>query len=758
MLADYIASKKIGTVLLITVLLITGIAGWVASSIKFQYDIESFFSKSDPELNYYHDFRKTFENDNDFVLVGLPCPDGIFQKSFLERLGRLTDSLANLAHIQYVQSPTNLKNVVISPLGSPFEIPLIHIEEPERYPADAQKIYEDPRWVNAFFSADTQAVSLFIKKEEFTGKAVNDSLLKNIEGALTTAGFDTYYLAGRIRTQNYYVGQMQSETALFAVLALVLLVVFLVLSFRNVWALILPLFVIIASVVWTFAIIHLTGQSLDLMMTMLPTLLFVIGISSSVHFISRFREERGEGKEKKAAILLTVKEIGLATFLTAFTTAVGFASLAFIEIPPIQRFGLYTAVGVMITFVVTLMVIPPALHFLPVGVTYPQRKTGGFLNRILQDVFVWVIANQRKIGIASLLIALIAVFGIGKIQVNNYFLDDLNNKSSLKTELHFFEENFSGIRPFEMGMDLTDSTQTLFDIEVLREIETVETYLRDTYGTGFLTSPVTVIKSANQALNGGGASTYKIPETKAGLQKVVKNLKSRKVLEKVKTVLKPDGSRGRIQGKINDSGSQILLEKNEALATFLKSHTGLVKFHLTGAAELMDRTNSNIATSLLSGLGLALFIVALVAGLLLRSVKTALLSLIPNVIPLLIIAGVMGYFGIDLKVATALIFSIAFGIAVDDTIHLLSKLRIELSKGNPLPVALKRAFLSTGKAIVLTSFVLSAGFITFIFSDFKGTFTIGLLISITLMLAVLADLLVLPVLLLGLQSRKKRKN
>ncbi|MBL4755726.1 MAG: MMPL family transporter [Flavobacteriales bacterium] len=347
--------------------------------------------------------------------------------------------------------------------------------------------------------------------------------------------------------------------------------------------------------------------------------------------------------------------------------------------------------------------------------------------------------------VISIVLVAISLSGIHGIKINNHFLDDIAQESPLKKDLLYFENNFSGIRPFEMGIDLVDSNNSIFQRDVLIEMEIVERYLQDEYGVGALVSPLTIVKSANRAIHGGRNRFYTLPDSEKGLAEVMKLLKKNKKLREYKMLV--NENRARISGKMKDLGSLEVAERNLSLATYLAENTALATFHITGAAQLMDNSNANIALNLTRGLGIALAFTAVILGLLFSSLRIALLSLIPNAFPLILIGGMMGWFGVDLKVATALIFPIAFGIAVDDTIHLLSRLRIELEYGASWEEAIRNSILKTGKAILITTLILSSGFGVFMFSEFQSTYYIGLLVGMALIFAVLADLFLLPILL-----------
>ncbi|MCH8904772.1 MAG: MMPL family transporter [Bacteroidetes bacterium] len=347
-----------GKLIFIIILLIAALAIIPLSKLKFNYDVESYFKKKDPKLLYYHNFRETFENDNDFILIGIHNEPDIFEQSFLTKIDSLTQTITKLDLVEYVNSPSNLKRFIIDPLGTPIEIPLIHIDDTRRYSADSTRIYESANLIGSYFSEDAQSISIYIKKEEFTDKHVNDELLNNLYKIIETYHFQEFHLAGRIRTQNYYVSQMNNEIIKFAVASIILMILYLLIAFRSLLGIVVPLLVIGISVILALAVIQITGYQMDLIMTTLPSLLFIIGISTSVHLISRFTEEIGTGKNKSIGLRNTVNEIGRASFLAAFTTAIGFIALLVIDIPPIRYFGVYTAIGVLLTFIISIILIP----------------------------------------------------------------------------------------------------------------------------------------------------------------------------------------------------------------------------------------------------------------------------------------------------------------------------------------------------------------------------------------------------------------
>lgn len=718
-------------------------------SLRFNYNIESFFSSDDEEVGFYYEHREGFENENDFVLIGLKAPHGIFQQDFLQKTDSLSKALKKIPHVKKVFSPTNLYETVKGHLGG-IRVPLIHIDQPEQYALDQKKIYTSRLYKGAFFAHDTSSVSLLVRKEGDLAKQSNDSLLFTLHQAIQASGFEDYHIAGRIQTQQYYISNMRKQMVLFAGLASILFLVALYIILREVRYVVLALSMVLTALVWIFGIIAALGIQIDLMLTLIPALIFIISTSSTIHLINRFRQEYQEAKLKKHAIHQAAIETGLPNFLNAFTTALGFASLFVLPVAPIQQFGLLVALGTLTAFAVNLLLLPITLRtltFAPIAKNLQNaQKPNHFLLQIIAKQPHWITGSFVLLLGGSLL-------GLSQIEINNYFLDDLSPSSSLKQDLDFFEKNFSGIRPFEMNIQARGN-QNLLSLEALIEMDTVEQYLQNNYGVGFMFSPLAFIKGMNKALYGGRQEHYRLPEEQKNLDRILKLAKQQRVWSRYVPVLQPEQSIGRITGRTKDEGSKVFREKNKALQTFLQSHTHLLDYQLTGTAHLMDNANLHIASNMTVGIFLAITISTLIIWIFTSSWRLALISILTNTFPLIVVAGIMGAFGIPLKVATSLIFTISYGIAVDDTIHFLNSFQQNFKDYSDVNQAVKNTVEQMWRPMLYTSIVLFSGFLIFIASAFPSIALLGFLVGASLLIALLADLLLLPLLLKKMVNTK----
>ncbi|MDZ4823656.1 MAG: MMPL family transporter [Flavobacteriales bacterium] len=752
-------NRKLGIGLLSLVAIITAVSVYLTSQLKFDYDFEKFFPKNHPETEFYEKFRNTFETDNDFVIVSLVNNDGIFRQEFLEQVDSLARAMTEIENMLDVISPTDLKEFIRDPfMGTVFAKPLLRIDEPENYSVDSVRIWQSANFIGTFFSRDGKAVAINMKHNQGLSKKACDKISLDVEEALRHFSFDEEHVIGRCLGQRIYVDMMVDELVSFVLISICLTIIFLLVAFRSFWNMLIPVLVVIFSILWTLGIMKLIGKDIDIMLTVLPTIIFIVGMSDSVHILSGYLDELRGGKQKREAIVLAMRKAGLATFLTAFTSAIGFATLIFNRITPISDFGVYTSIGVMLAFVLTYLMLPATLILVPV----PRLVKGGiekdFWSRKLHVGFRLLLRYRRKVMWISLALAGIGVWGITLLHSNNFILEDLEDGHRLKNEFHFLENKFSGARPFEMAVELKAGVRPL-DPKVLHELEEIENHLRNDYGVGILLSPVKLMKEAFRTWNGGSEEFHRLPQSEEEIRTVENLLKRKEFRDVFSLVVNEDKHWMRISGKVGDLGRTHYENKNENLALFVAQNTtkNLFDYRLTGTAVLIDLNNTYLTENMLWGLLTSVLIIGVCMAFLFGSFRIGLISLLPNLLPLALVAGIMGFAGINLKISTSIIFGIAFGIAVDDTIHFLAKLKLQLREGRTLPYAIKRTFLTTGKAMVVTSLILCAGFVMLIFSSFMGTFYIGLLIGLTLIIAMVAELTLAPILLLWLYRPRKKK-
>ncbi|MBL0045245.1 MAG: MMPL family transporter [Flavobacteriales bacterium] len=723
-------------------------------NVRVDYDFEKFFPKNDPELDRYLAFRDRFGYDNDFLMFGIERNDGVFDQELLVRVDSFAGRLERLPLVIKVLSPTRLNEPVFTPFGV-FETPYLRLGNDTLIAIDSARIWNDPRIKDFFFTKDAKAMLVVLNAEPGLSKLRCDSLLAGVREVMARSGFADARMVGRIVGQDHYINTMVKEMLFFLTASIALLAIFLWFGFRSIHGIVIPILVVGLAILWQLGLMTALGKPLGILTMLLPTILFVVGMSDVVHLLECYLEEIRNGVPRIRAIAVTYHEVGLPTFLTAITSGIGFATLGTASIQPLQEFGLYTALGVLVAFCLAFALLPALLVLTDPAKLLPQTAKSSPWDKRLPRLFQWTIKRRRAILWSFALISVVGIAGAYRIKVNNFLLEDLPNNDPLKKGFVWFEEKFGGVRPFEMEIVVADSNSTIWDLETLRQIEQVQQHLDTVYDVDGIISPVTVMYSLNKAFNGGDRSYYRLPDDP---EECARMSKRAKLLGKelLGPIVSSDGRTARLTGRLVDEGGYVHKGKNAALDSFIATHTnpGSVRMHQTGMAYLIDRNNETLSTQLVGGMGIAVLLTALIMLWFFRDWRMVVVALIPNLVPLVFIAGVMGFIGIDLKVSTAIIFTISFGIAEDDTIHMLASLRQHLRQGLSPAYALKRTYLRTGKAVTVTSLMLLSGFVTLVFSDFASVFYMGVLITFTLALAYVAELLLLPALVMVLMRSR----
>lgn len=751
-------NRKTAIFILLLIAVATAFFGYGVTKSGFDYDFEKFFPPNDTETEFFEEFRGNFENDYDFLFIGLRSSSGIYDISFLQKVDQLTDTLKTIENVKEVNSITNLKIPVMFGGGISYR-KYVHLNSDSLLKIDSVRLQQTQELTGSFISSDQKTTCIFLQTKEKLSKKKSDNLINKIESITSVSAFEEVHMAGKIKAQQVYLSRMQKEVLLFLAIAIFIVIVFLGITFQSVSNVLVPLAVVILSVVWQVGIMQFVGKKIDILTVLLPTILFIVGMSDVIHILSKYMEDLRSGLPKKVALIKTVKEVGFATFLTSFITALGFFTLITANISPIREFGIYTGCGVLIAYLLSITLLPSILLLLPPPKMVNNTRFDDWWNRILHRQLLRVFKHRKKILIIVSIVVLIGGSGIYFLKVNNLLLEDLSPKEPLRKEFTFFEENFSGGRPFEMYVEAKSTQTDILSFESIEEIKKLEQLSVEKFQLGFVRSPITIIKLFNRSINSGLNEYYKLPTTKSEHDSLVRKMKTSGITEKpeFQKFISSDFKKCRISGKMHDLGSYRVrnMEKD-----FLQNIPTLqyLNYRLTGSARLVDKNISYLAVNLMQGLGSGIIIVAIIFGFMYRSWKMVAIALTVNIIPMLCIAGIMGYLGIDIKVSTSMIFTIAFGIAEDDTIHFLSRFQIERQNGRTVLYAIKRSFLSTGKAMILTSIVLCAGFITMISSSFMSIYYLGLLLSLTLFIALIADLCLLPIFLLSIKNKSTKQK
>lgn len=726
------------------------LAGFFVTKIDVIHSPEKFFPRDDDDLDFLNYFESRMEADDNYLLIAVRVPDGqkVFDYETLKKITELRSAVEDIPQVTDVYDITNYRFLLKTPMGY-STIKALPLDKGRDYQKDAIRLMQDERIGGKWVSRDTSAALMLIKHEDYLSAEDGQDLKASVMALLDEGAFPDFYVSGRIFTQSLFIEKITDELFFYTLLSNVLLVIILIWLYRSFWGVFVPMVSVIGGLIIFLGILGLLKVPLDLISSLYPPLMLIIGMSDVIHIKTKYLDELREGKSREAAMRVTIKEIGLATLLTSATTAIGFLALLTSRLEPIRNFGLYAALGIFVAyfsvifFTCTLLLYFDEKDF---GAGKRPRVFRLFRPAVL-DVLVF--KHQKKWIALFLFLVIGAFWGGTQITTNTYLLGDVPKEDRLRKDFLFFENQFSGARPFEVAI-MPDTLQYgIWSPEVLKETEKLVNYMEEKPIFKEVISPVTLMKTWYQAeQRTTSPEAYRFPETDEQLEKGAAILEKRQGVQIFK-LTDDAGQMGRITAKVHDLGSDSIKVVRQEMEAWMDANINqdLVQFRITGKPLILDKNSEYLVDSLFKGLGLAFLTVGLLMVLLFKNLKLFLISFVPNALPLLFTAGLMGFLGIELKSSTSIIFTIAFGIAVDDTIHFLTRFKLAKMAGKRNDRALSITFAESGKAIFLTTLVLLSGFIALAFSDFVATYYVGLLVSITLVSALIADLTILPILL-----------
>ena len=426
--------------------LLTAVSGYFVAQLRFNYNFNDFYPAGDPDLDYYQGYTRRFGNDNDYLLLGVEAPPGrtVFDPAFLVQVDSLTRLAGRQANVRHVTSPNTLANTLVEGLGV-FSLPYLHPEtyraDPARRAADSLLIYQTPGLVGNVISPDARALALVLQLTPDLTKPPSDSLFAALRGGLARLNIPEarVHFAGRIVAQSVFVDRLQWELVVFMSLSVLLVTGLLWLTFRTWWGVVLPLIVVLGTISWGLGIMAACGVTIDLMTALLPLMLFVVGMSDTIHIISRYVSELGYGASKKDALRVTIKESGFGSGLSALTTSLGFFTLTTSTIRPIHNFGLFTGIAVLLAFVLSFTLLPAMLVLLGKPQLREPRRQGHSWDGVLGRLFRQVLVRRRLVFTVSGLV-LVASIGLAtRVRINSVLLDDLSKKDPVRMDFAFFD-------------------------------------------------------------------------------------------------------------------------------------------------------------------------------------------------------------------------------------------------------------------------------------------------------------------------------
>ena len=560
---------------------------------------------------------------------------------------------------------------------------------------------------------------------------------------------------------------LQEEMRFFLIASVILSALILLLFFRSISAMLLSIAVVGIGVIWSVGTLQLFGFKISLLTALIPPLVVVIGIPNCIYFLNKFHVAWNQYGDKRKALVMMVDKMGIVTLFCNVSAAIGFAVFALTSSQILKEFGLVAGINIMALFFISLIFIPAVLSYLPPPKTrHTKYLDNPQLNRWLARLEKWSLNHRPLIYGITTIIMVISIAGLFKLRSEAFIVDDLPKSNTVYTDLKFFEKHFKGVMPLEIVVDTKKKQGVTRNLKNLEAIDSLSHYLATIPGIARPLSLVEGLKFARQAFFDGDPSSYALPNS-YDLPALAQYLSFKDTTAKKNSLSKLVGSfmdknkqQARISVNMADIGSYrlpLLLDsiQQKADSLFNTSEKRTHEIELTGTSVTFLEGSRFIINGLKESIFWAFLLISLCMLYLFRSARILISSLIPNIIPLIITAGVMGWAGVPLKPSTVLVFSVALGIAIDVTIRFLVNYKQELPNQNQdIKATVIQTIYSTGISIIYTSLVLIAGFIIFCFSDFGGTMALGWLTSLTLITATLTNLILLPAILLSIGKKK----
>ena len=759
-LADFILKNRL--TVLIVVILGCLFMGYHASKVRITFNGGKVLPVTDSAYIRYNQFKKLFGQDATTMVMGFQSPK-IFDKDVYNDWHTIANNIKAIKGINAVISVGNVYDVVKDTVQHKYVLkPLSPALITTDKGADSvkQKFLSLPFYKGLVLSEDGKSTLMAIS---FDGKIINTpkrvpilkAILKEGQQFEEKHGIPMHY-SGLPLIRTVAGDLIKNEFVLFLGLSLLITITILVLIFRSFYAVFFPVVVVLLGVMCSLGTLVLMHYEITILTGIMPSLVVIIGIPNSIFILNKYYYEYNITGNKMQALHTTIAKAGVTTFVANITTAIGFGVLCFTNSELLVQFGMVASASVLVTFALSIILVPIIFSYLP----NPKERQSKIKDRpIIQGLLNkldYVVHNHRRaIYTVTVVLILICVFGITLINVNSYVVDDLPKSNNTVKDLRFFEANFKGVLPLEVSID-TKRKNGVMNNAVIRKVERLEKLISSKPEFSRSLSLTQGLKFLTQSFYGGDPNYYRLP---SGLEQgfiLSYAGNSGKSSDMLKNYLDSTRQYTRVTFEMVDIGSKkmnvVLKDLQPGIDSIFDPH----KYHveLTGSSIIFIKGANYMVKNLYESLALAILLIAGVMWVLFRGIKMIAISLLPNLIPLVITAGLMGFFGIPLKPSSILIFSIAMGISSDQTIYFITRYRQELrSTKKSISTIVSDTIRETGISMIYIAIILFFGFGVFAASTFGGTQAIGILISITLFVSMISNLTLLPAFLLSMEKR-----
>ena len=711
-------------------------------SLKIDFSIEHLFSKNDPAVERYFSFRDSFGREDNVITIIYEPDDGLRKELFVELEG-LVYEIEDLPEVKNVLSIFSLSDLDENAwIGDLYD-------EDETWDKNSvlkklKYIQSDPSIGSRVLSKDLEYGAIIITlSDQANNHKDRTNLMDRIKDlTVKTSPEWTYSGVSVLRTE--YVRYMLRDNFIFLPPIALILITMLSYIFRSWVFVLLPMITVLTTVLWLLGFMGLVGLEINIMTYVVPTLLFIIGVSDAIHIQARFRENMAkDNSSPKESMLITMMQMSKVIFLTSLTTAIGFIALTTTSINIVQEFGLEIALGVMIAWFISILIVPSGIMLFR-AFDDKNRSTFSPLLYWLADTIPrrpWLFIT------IPLIISFSMIYKIKDVSTDASLMDDLRPKNQLYQDLKFTEKYFGGVLPFEVLISIDPSNdKKIVEPDIFPYIDKVESLLRSEMEESRFFSLSTFLRSVKRIRGDDAEAIYS--------QEMIERIIEEQSKQDLKLVSN-DKKMTRVTGLIENKTSSEMKKIYNKLDSLSNSFPPYLSIECTGTTVVALRTNDYLVQSLVNSLGLALFFISIVMAVMFKARSILFASLVTNLIPIFTILGIIAWFGVSIRPPTAMTFAVALGIAVDDSLHFLLRYRKELRQGMNRVEAIKSTIINTGSALMITTTILVSGFSILLFSAFLPTYQFGLLSASMIGVALLCDITLLPALCLVLPNPNK---
>jgi predicted RND superfamily exporter protein len=767
--------------LFVLISLITLGMGYHALKVEMSYDFQRTVPPNDPDMIFFNKFKQDFGEDGNMVALGIK-DSALYKVENFEQFRLLSNRIRKIDGINEALSLPLFRILIKDTVNKKF-VPVALFPDTltsQRQLDSLLQIANGQKFlIQQLSNLENGATRLLAPMNKDVANSpkridVINTMVAYGDQFTRETGIQLHY-AGLPFVRSVMATQVKRELQLFLYLSAMVTGIIMLIFFRSIRAVLFSMIMIGVMVIWVMGTIKILGFKISLLSGLIPPVIVTIGITNAIYLLNKYHLEFVKRGSKEEAIRAVVMKMGLATFLTNLTVAIGFLTLLSTDIIVLREFGIVAGINIIALFVVSLVMIPGMLSWMP----EPKPKHLSHLSfrrltSFVKGIDLLVHRHRAYIYVFTVALTVFAAVGMSRLYSIAYMVDDIPEDSQVKKDLKFLEENFSGVMPLEMVVELkTKRRKPLQDLKIMEAIDEFEKSIDSVTVTSQPISIVSFVKASRQAFYNNNPERYALPTSRQEAIYILRYLKGQTDGSGLFNAFIDTASyaRMRISMQMVDIGSrkmdslvnEVIEPKTATLVSnikdVLKSDSDSVSVTITGSSKIFIKGNKFLIDNLTESLILACVLITLSMALLFANARMIIISLIPNLIALMITAGLMGYLGIPLKASTALIFSITFGISVDNSIRFLAKYRQELLATNFfIARSVSESILETGKSIIYTSIVLFAGFIIFAFSDFGGTVALGVLTSTTLLLSMFTNLILLPALIMTFDKPRRRAD